>query len=50
MEMFYLMMHLTYFIYGYMESVVNDHSHSNRGKPLLPHELLFPISSKGSFS
>ena len=29
--------------------MVKDHSDSNRGNPLLPHELLFPISSKGSF-
>ena len=26
-----------------------DHSDSERGNPLLPHGLLFPISSKGSF-
>ena len=26
-----------------------DHSNSGRGKPLLPHGLLIPISSKGSF-
>ena len=29
--------------------MVNDHSDSERGNPLLPHGLLFPISSKGSF-
>ena len=45
-EMFYLTTHSTYFIYGYM---VNDHSDSERGNPLPPHGLLFPISSKGSF-
>ena len=46
-EMFYL----TYFIYGYMvlEHMVKEHSDSERGHPLLPHGLLFPINSKGSF-
>ena len=29
--------------------MVKDHSDSERGNPLLPHGLLFPISSKGSF-
>ena len=45
-EMFYLMTHSTHFIYSYM---VRDHSDSERGNPLPPHRLLFPISSKGSF-
>ena len=31
---------------GYM---VKNHLDSERGNPLLPHGLLFPISSKGSF-
>ena len=44
--MFYLTTHSTYFIYGYM---VKDHSASERGYPLPPHGLLFPINSKGSF-
>ena len=44
--MFYLTTHSTHFIYGYM---VKDHSDSERGNPLPPHGLLFPISSKGSF-
>ena len=45
--MYYLMMHSTHFIYGYMASdMVNDHSDSERGNPLLPHGLLFSISSK----
>ena len=30
--------------------MVEDHSDSERGNPLPPHGLLFPISSKGSFS
>ena len=50
--MFYLMMHSTHFIYGYMASdihMVKDHSDSEKGKLLLPHGLLFSISSKGSF-
>ena len=29
--------------------MVKDHSHSEKGNPLPPHGLLFPISSKGSF-
>ena len=50
-EMFYLTTHSTHFILrlyavGHM---VNDHSDSERGNPLQPHWLLFPISSKGSF-
>ena len=46
-EMFYLMMHSTHFIYGYMASdMVKD---SKRGNPLPPHGLLFSINSKGSF-
>ena len=50
-EMFYLMTHSTHFIYGYMasESMVKDHSDSEKGNPLPPHWLFFPISSKGSF-
>ena len=28
---------------------LKDHSDSERGNPLRPHGLLFPISSKGSF-
>ena len=45
-EMFYLTTHSTHFIYGYM---VKDHSDSEKGNPLPPHRLLFPISIKGSF-
>ena len=46
-EMFYLTTHSTHFIYvGLIEK---DHSDSERGNLLLPHGLLFPISSKGSF-
>ena len=29
--------------------IVKDHSDSERGNPLPPHGLLFPISSKGYF-
>ena len=50
--MFYLMMHSTHFIYGYIVTIVHmvkDHSDSERGNLLEPHVLLFPISSKGSF-
>ena len=35
-------------LYG-IRLMVKDHSDSERGNPLLPHGLLFPISSKGSF-
>ena len=48
--MFYLMTHSTHFIlrlYGII--MVKDHSDSEKGNPLLPHRLLFPINSKGSF-
>ena len=35
-------------LYG-VGHMVKDHSDSERGNPLLPHRLLFPIKSKGSF-
>ena len=35
-------------LYGVIH-MVNDHSDSERGIPLPPHGLLFPISSKGYF-
>ena len=35
-------------LYG-VRHMVKDHSDSERGNPLPPHKLLFPISSKGSF-
>ena len=44
--MFYLTMHSTHFIYGYM---VKDHTDRDKGNLLPPHGLLFPISSKGFF-
>ena len=50
--MFYLTTHSIHFIYGYMVSdiiMVKDHSDSEKGNPLPPHRLLFPINSKGSF-
>ena len=46
-EMFYLTTHSTHFIYGYIYG--QDHSDSEKGNPLPPHRLLFPINSKGSF-
>ena len=49
-EMSYLTTDSTHFIYGYMASdIVKDHSDSERGNPLPPHGLRFPINSKGSF-
>ena len=35
-------------LYG-VRHMVKDHSDSERGNPLPPHRLLFPISIKGSF-
>ena len=35
-------------LYG-VRHMVKDHSDSERGNPLPPNGLLFPISSKGSF-
>ena len=35
-------------LYG-VRHIVKDHSDSERGNPLPPHRLLFPINSKGSF-
>ena len=50
--MFYLTTQSTHFIYGYMASdiiMVKNHTDSERGNPLPPHGLLFPIDSKGSY-
>ena len=50
-EMFYLTTHSTHFylrLYG-IRHMVKHHSDSEKGNLLLPHRLLFPISSKGSF-
>ena len=35
-------------LYG-VRHMVKDHSGSEKGNPLPPHRLLFPINSKGSF-
>ena len=35
-------------LYG-VRHMVKDHSDSDRGNPLPPHGLLFPVSSNGSF-
>ena len=35
-------------LYGVIH-MVKDHSDSDKGNPLPPHRLLFPINSKGSF-
>ena len=35
-------------LYG-VRHMVKDHSDSEKGNPLPPHRLLFPISSKGVF-
>ena len=35
-------------LYG-VRHMVKDHSDSEKGNPLPPHGLIFPISSKGSF-
>ena len=50
-EMFYLTTHSTHFILRLYDvrHMVKDHSDSEKGNPLPPHRLLFPINSKGSF-
>ena len=35
--------------YGVRHMVKEDHSDSEKGNPLPPHRLLFPINSKGYF-
>ena len=50
-EMFYLTTHSTHFylrLYG-VRHMVKDHSDSEKGNPLPPHRLLFPININGSF-
>ena len=47
-EMFYLTMHSTHFIYGYIVSDIWLRT-NEKGNPLLPHRLLLSINSKGSF-
>ena len=47
-EMFYLTTHSTLYLWLYGVRHKN-HSDRERGNPLLPHRLLFSISSKGSF-
>ena len=50
-EMFYVTTHSNTFylwLYG-VGHMIKDHSDSERGILLLPHGLLFPFSSKGSF-
>ena len=37
-----------YRLYG-VRHMVKDHPDSEKGNPLPPHRLLFPINSKGSF-
>ena len=46
--MFYLMMPPYLWLCG-IRHMENDHSGSKRANPLLPHRLLFPMSSKGLF-
>ena len=50
-EIFHLTMHWTHFIYGYMVSDIwlRTILIVRKENPLLPHRLLFPINSKGSF-
>ena len=47
----YLTTHSTHFIYGYLwrQLMVKDNSDSERGNPLPPHGLLFPINTKDYF-
>ena len=40
----------TFYLLSYgVTHMVKDHSDNEIGSPLSPHELLFPISNKGSF-
>ena len=40
----------TFYLRSYgVRHMVKDHSDSEKGNPLPPHRLLFPINSKGSF-
>ena len=40
----------TFYLWLYcVRHMVKDHSDSEKGNPLPPHRLLFPINSKGSF-
>ena len=50
-EMFYLTTHSTHFFLRLngVRHMVKDHSDSEKGNPLPPRRLLFPINSKGSF-
>ena len=48
-EMLYIRTHSTHLRLYVVRHMVKDHSDSERGNPLPPHGLLFPISSKGSF-
>ena len=49
--MFYLTTHSTHFIYCYMASEIWSRTifDSEKGNPLPPHRLLYPINNKGSF-
>ena len=47
--MFYLTMHSTHLRLYDVRHMVKDPLDNKRGNTLLPHGLLFPISSKGSF-
>ena len=49
--MFYLTTHSTHFILRLngVRHMVKDHSDSEKGNPLPPRRLLFPINNKGSF-
>ena len=50
-ESFHLTSHSTHFMYGSMASDIwlRTNSDSEKGNPLPPHRLLFPINSKGYF-
>ena len=45
--MFYLTIHSTHFIYGYLAlDIVKNHSDSERGNLVSPHRLLFLIKKE----
>ena len=48
-EVFYLTTHSTHLVTVIWRGTCGKGSDSERGNPLLPHGILLPISSKGSF-
>ena len=49
MFLFYDVLNTFYLRLYDVRHMVKDHSDREKGNPLPPHRLLFPINSKGSF-